>query len=54
MTNVREDTHIVRPALQNRVSTSRNISEKIGVIVVLQISARMVRRILQQRGLKTQ
>lgn len=53
MTNAREDRHIVRSALQNRTTTSRTISQETGMFAARPVSARTVRRRLQQRGLSS-
>ena len=50
-TNAREDRHVVRSALQDRTATSRTLSQEMGLFAARQVSARTVRRRLEQHGL---
>ena len=42
MTNAQEGRHIVRPALQNRKTTSRNISQEMGMFIARQVSISVI------------
>ena len=50
-TNAREDRHIPRSDLQNRVTTLQTISQELGMFAACQISAPAVRQDLQQSDL---
>ncbi|XP_054710298.1 uncharacterized protein LOC129219995 [Uloborus diversus] len=51
ITSSREDRHIIRMALMDRATTSRAVSQETGSFGRQQVSARTVRRRLQQHGL---
>ncbi|MBJ5695529.1 hypothetical protein JGG83_23035 [Salmonella enterica subsp. enterica serovar Derby] len=46
-----EDRHVVRRALTDRTATSRALAQELGCLVQQSVSARTIRRRLQQRGL---
>ncbi|MBJ4999813.1 IS630 family transposase [Salmonella enterica subsp. enterica serovar Hadar] len=50
ITNSREDRHVIRMALRDRTATSRTLSHEMGSFARQQVSARTVRRRLQQHG----
>ncbi|GFV09849.1 HTH_Tnp_Tc3_2 domain-containing protein [Trichonephila clavipes] len=54
ITSSREDRHITRIALMDRAATPRVLSQELGSFVRQQVSARTVRRRLQQQGLSSQ
>ena len=47
MTNAQEDKHIMRSALQNRITTSQTISQELGMFATYPVSIRMVHIRLQ-------
>ncbi|GFU76440.1 HTH_Tnp_Tc3_2 domain-containing protein [Trichonephila clavipes] len=51
ITNSREGKHVTRRALMNRAAISRTLSQELGSFARQQVSARTVRRSLQQHGL---
>ncbi|GFS63266.1 hypothetical protein TNCV_1496701 [Trichonephila clavipes] len=54
MTNTQEDRYIGKLTPQNRTTTSRNISQEMGMFATRSAYACTVRRRLQQRGLSAQ
>lgn len=48
MSNTQKDRHIVRSALQNSLTALRSISQEIGIFAACPMSARTMRRHLQQ------
>lgn len=51
ITNARQDRHVIRSALWDRSTTSQTLSRELGSYAGRQVSARTVRRRLQQHGL---